>query len=305
MLKTIITITGFLTFHRRVPWLFDCSAESSNWQEWLRPELTYSNLLMWPRLPYPTLGRSQRHCSAYTPDIADTMQHRTPSIQRRPCADATKGNRENQTHLYKEHPHWRPEADPLPPPHSVCVLTLFLSACDFYCTYFSTVLDPVSLCELQRGIGCSLCTISWWRYWLAVEQDKLCPASAARLWPFLRQRALTLDSELLSLQSCLQRFPTAALPPQKQNTHTDTQASEKKILRCLHSRFSQFHRLCSPLLTPPPVLYWSEFLLLMSYIMEPQDQGQNMRVMLSRFTDTELSSSIDSVAQYDSKMRQH
>lgn len=173
-----------MTFHRRVPWLFGCSAESSNWQEWLRPELTYSNLLMWPRLPYPTLGRSQRHCSAYTPDIADTMQHGTPSIQRQPCADATKGNRENQTHLYKEHPHWRPEADPLPPPHSVCVLTLFLSAWDFYCTYFSTVLDPVSLCELQRGIGCSLCTISWWRYWLAVEQDKLCSASAARYGPF-------------------------------------------------------------------------------------------------------------------------
>lgn len=71
-----------------------------------------------------------------------------------------------------------------PPPHSVCVLTLFLSAWDFYCTYFSTVLDPVSLCELQRGIGCSLCTISWWRYWLAVEQDKLCSASAARYGPF-------------------------------------------------------------------------------------------------------------------------
>lgn len=119
-----------MTFHRRVPWLFGCSAESSNWQEWLRPELTYSNLLMWPRLPYPTLGRSQRHCSAYTPDIADTMQHGTPSIQRQPCADATKGNRENQTHLYKEHPHWRPEADPLPPhPAPLSVRTNVVFVC--------------------------------------------------------------------------------------------------------------------------------------------------------------------------------
>lgn len=93
--------------------------------------------------------------------------------------------------------------------------------------------------------------------------------------------------------------------PKTKHTHRHASQWEKiSYIVCIQG-FSQFHRLCSPLLTPPPVLYWSEFLLLMSYIMEPQDQGQNMRVMLFRFTDTELSSSIDSVAQYDGKMRQH
>ena len=50
-------------------------------------------------LPHIQQAHGQRHCWSYSPDSAGTMLHSAPGIQRQPCADATKGNREHQTHL--------------------------------------------------------------------------------------------------------------------------------------------------------------------------------------------------------------
>lgn len=44
--------------------------------------------------------------------LVGTRKLCAPRIQRRFCADATKGNREHEAHLYKEPPHWRPKANP-------------------------------------------------------------------------------------------------------------------------------------------------------------------------------------------------
>lgn len=81
-----------------------------------------------------------------------TVQHTAPGTQRRPCADATKGNREHQTHLLKEHPHWRPGAAtrPLRACSCVCVCALLVVMHEFVCDLIKpTLLDSVSPTEVS------------------------------------------------------------------------------------------------------------------------------------------------------------
>lgn len=236
-----------------------CSAEKQQkWQnQWPRPEFTYRNILMWPRLSRPTWALGQRYCWSDSPDFAGAMQRRAPGTQRRPCADATKGNREHQTHLHKEHPHWRPEATPTPTSPvclcaCICFVWLFNDASVCVSLYRTRAVDPVSLPVPHRVLS----IISSWRSWWTAEQRKLNPVSAAcpaserrysgpRTGPITR---LSGDSPepWVGLVCSLMIAGGWEWPPRMRNNVPYTYRV------CLLSRFSHSCQLSLHLLPPPP-----------------------------------------------------
>lgn len=125
----------------------------------------------------------------------------------------------------------------------------------------ASALDPVSLCGPHRGVGCVLWIISWWRSWLAVEQRKLCPASAAQLWPFYVREQILWTQNCSDYKAVWREFRARSAPCSQFNVckgKSDSQEWENNIPHtyrvCLLLRFSQSCKLSPPLFLPPPLL---------------------------------------------------